>query len=38
VLIEFNHFIAAGRLAARVEDLGQVASIQDVTGFAGMNV
>ncbi|MCI0334140.1 MAG: hypothetical protein L0228_13055 [Planctomycetes bacterium] len=38
VLIEFNHFIAAGRLAERVEDLGQVASIADVTDFAGMNV
>jgi hypothetical protein len=38
VLIEFNHFIAAGSLAERVEDLGQVASINDVTGFAGMNV
>ena len=38
VLIEFNHFIAAGSLADRVEDLGQVASINDVAGFAGMNV
>lgn len=38
VLIEFDHFIAAGSLAERVEDLGQVASINDVTGFAGMNV
>lgn len=38
VLIEFNHFIAAGSLAERVEDLGQVASNADVTGFAGMNV
>ena len=38
VLIEFDHFIAAGRLAERVERLGQVASIADVAGFAGMNV
>jgi hypothetical protein len=38
VLIEFDHFIAAGHLAERVEGLGQVASINDITGFAGMNV
>jgi hypothetical protein len=38
VLIEFNHFIAAGRLAERVEDLGQLDSIADVTDFTGMNV
>ena len=38
VLIEFDHFIAAGQLAERVEDLGQVASIADVTDFTGMNV
>jgi hypothetical protein len=38
VLIEFNHFIAAGQLAERVEDLGQVDSIADVTDFTGMNV
>jgi hypothetical protein len=38
VIIEFNHFISAGALAARVENLGQVASIQDVADFSGMNV
>jgi hypothetical protein len=38
VLIEFDHFIAAGRLAQRVTDLGTVDSIADVAGFAGMNV
>jgi hypothetical protein len=38
VLIEFDHFIAAGRLAQRVNDLGTVDSIADLTGFAGMNV
>lgn len=38
VLIEFNHFIAAGRLAQRVDQLGEVASIADVAGFSGMNV
>jgi hypothetical protein len=38
VLIEFNHFITAGRLAERVEDIGQVASIADITDFTGMNV
>jgi hypothetical protein len=38
VLIEFNHFIAAGHLAERVESLGQVDSIADVSDFTGMNV
>jgi hypothetical protein len=38
VLIEFDHFIAAGRLAQRVSDLGTVDSIADLAGFAGMNV
>jgi hypothetical protein len=38
VLIEFNHFISAGHLAARVQDLGQGVSIDDITNFAGMNV
>ena len=38
VLIEFDHFIAAGRLAQRVNDLGTVDSVADLTGFAGMNV
>jgi hypothetical protein len=38
VLVEFNHFIAAGQLAERVTQLGQVDSIRDVADFAGMNV
>jgi hypothetical protein len=38
VLIEFNHFITAGNLAERVEDLSQGASIHDIAGFRGMNV
>jgi hypothetical protein len=38
VLIEFDHFIAAGRLTQRVNDLGTVDSVADLTGFAGMNV
>jgi hypothetical protein len=38
VLIEFDHFIAAGRLAKRMTDLGRVDSIADLAGFAGMNV
>ncbi len=38
VLIEFDHFIAAGKLAERVSELGQVASVADVSDFAGMNV
>jgi hypothetical protein len=38
VLIEFNHFIAAGSLAAQVEKLGTVDSVHDIAGFSGMNV
>ncbi len=38
VLIEFDRFIADGRLAARVEQLGSVDSIHNLAGFAGMNV
>jgi len=38
VLIEFDRFISAGRLAERVDELGQVGSITDIAGFAGMNV
>ena len=38
VLIEFDRFIDAGRLADRVRELGNVDSIADVAGFAGMNV
>jgi hypothetical protein len=38
VLIEFDHFIAAGQLAERVKQLGRVDSIGDVAGFAGMNL
>ena len=38
VLIEFNHFISAGRLAERVSQLGKVDSIADIGDFTGMNV
>jgi hypothetical protein len=38
VLVEFDRFIAAGQLAERVGQLGNVESITDVAGFAGMNV
>jgi hypothetical protein len=38
VLIEFDHFIAAGQLAERVTTLGNVESIASVSDFAGMNV
>jgi hypothetical protein len=38
VLIEFDHFISAGSLAARVTQLGNVDSITHVADFAGMNV
>jgi hypothetical protein len=38
VLIEFDHFIAAGALAERLTELAEVDSIADVADFAGMNV
>ena len=38
VIIEFDHFIAAGQLAARVRELGAVASVADLAGFSGMGV
>jgi hypothetical protein len=38
VLIEFNHFIAAGSLAEQVHKLGAVDSVHDIAGFSGMNV
>jgi hypothetical protein len=38
VLIEFDHFIAAGSLAARVTQLGKVASVADLADFAGMGL
>ena len=38
VLVEFDRFIAAGQLADRLDELGDIDSITDVAGFAGMNV
>jgi hypothetical protein len=38
VLVEFDRFIAAGQLAARVRELGDVTSLTSVGDFAGMNV
>jgi hypothetical protein len=38
VLIEFDRFIAAGRLAERVTQLGSVASVAELADFSGMNV
>ena len=38
VLIEFDRFISAGQLEARVNELGDVASVESISGFAGMNV
>ena len=38
VLVEFDRFISAGQLAARVAELGAVESITSVSGFAGMGV
>lgn len=37
-LLEFDHFISAGRLAERVTQLGQVDSLADLPDFAGMHV
>jgi hypothetical protein len=38
VLIEFDRFIAAGQLAARVGELERLTQLDAVSGFAGMNV
>jgi len=38
VLVEFDHFITAGRLAERVDQLGQIGRLADLADFAGMNV
>ncbi len=38
VLIEFDRFIDAGRLAERIGQLGQIEDIANVSEFAGMNV
>jgi hypothetical protein len=38
VLVEFDRFINDGQLAARVAELGDVASISSISGFAGMGL
>ena len=38
VLIEFDRFISAGRLAARLDELAEMQSVADLADFAGMNV
>jgi hypothetical protein len=38
VLIEFDRFISAGALSRRVSELGRVANVGELAGFAGMNV
>lgn len=38
VLIEFDRFIVAGRLAERVSQLGNIDSIANIADFAGMNL
>ena len=38
VLVEFDRFIAAGQLASRVAELGEVEKLVAVSGFAGMGV
>jgi hypothetical protein len=38
VLIEFDRFIAAGMLAHRVGELGEVKQLADLADFSGMNL
>lgn len=38
VLVEFDRFIAAGSLADRVSELGNVDSVADLADFSGMDV
>ncbi len=38
VLVEFDRFISAGRLAQRVDELGKVDSVGSIRDFAGMNL
>lgn len=38
VLVEFDWFISAGRLADRVAELGRIENLASVSDFAGMNV
>jgi hypothetical protein len=38
VLIEFDRFISDGQLAVRLHALGEVENINEIAGFAGMNV
>jgi len=38
VAIEFDRFIAAGQLANRTEEIGQLDRLSDLGGFSGMHV
>jgi hypothetical protein len=38
VLVEFDRFISAGQLAARVAQLGAIENVSAVADFSGMNV
>lgn len=38
VLVEFERFIEAGHLAARVDELGEVENIRSVSGFDGLGL
>jgi hypothetical protein len=38
IVVEFNRFIAAGHLATRVAQIGQVDNVADLASFSGMNV
>ncbi len=38
VAIEFDRFIAAGQLASRAEEIGQLDRLSDLGGFSGMHV
>jgi hypothetical protein len=38
VLVEFDRFITAGKLNARVQELERFSQLADMSGFAGMNL
>lgn len=38
VTVEFNRFIAAGQLASRSDELGEIDSLANISGLAGLDV
>lgn len=38
VTIEFNRFIAAGQLASRSDELGEIGDLANISGLAGLDV